>query len=101
MTEIDTNPKPTSGKGKPFFDRADQVAETGNWDFAIEMLLLGIAKEPTNMQRGHQRLREVAMQRKVSKGKPAGMLEKMKHKPSKDPLESLVNAEWLMSRDPA
>lgn len=90
-----------NGKGKPFFDRADQVAETGNWDFAVEMLLLGIAKEPQNLQRGHHRLREVAMQRKMSGGKGPGFMDKMKRKPSKDPLESLINAEWLMSRDPA
>ncbi len=89
------------GKGKPFFDRADQVAETGNWDFAIEMLLLGVAKEPENIPRGHQRLREVGLQRKMSKGKAAGMMDKMKHKPSKDPMESMLNAEWLMARDPA
>lgn len=90
-----------NGKGRPFFERADQVAETGNWDFAIEMLLLGIQKEPENLQRGHHRLREVAMQRKMSGGKPAGMMEKMKRKPTKDPIESLINAEFLMSRDPS
>jgi tetratricopeptide (TPR) repeat protein len=89
------------GKGKPFFDRANQVAESGNWDFAIEMLLLGIAKEPENLLRGHHRLREVAMQRKMSGGKPAGFMGKMKRKSTKDPMESLINAEWLMSRDPS
>ena len=36
----------TAGKGKAFFDRGDQVAETGNWDFAIEMYLQGIGRDP-------------------------------------------------------
>ena len=42
------------GKGQAFFDRADQVAETGNWDFAIEMYLQGIEREPDNIERGHE-----------------------------------------------
>lgn len=91
----------TTGKGKPFFDRADQVAETGNWDFAIEMYLQGIAREPEAMERGHRRLREVALARKASGGKPAGFFEKMKHKADKDPVTNLVNAEWQMSREPS
>ena len=89
-----------TGKGKPFFDRADQVAETGNWDYAIEMYLQGIAREPEELQRGHHKLREAALQRKAAGGKGAGFLDKMKRKPDKDPVESLVNAEWLMSREP-
>lgn len=87
-------------KGKPFFDRADQIAETGNWDYAIEMYLQGIAREPEELERGHHKLREVALQRKAAGGGGAGFFDKMKRKATKDPAESLVNAEWLMSRDP-
>jgi len=95
-----TDNGPTTGKGKPFFDRADQVAETGNWDYAIEMYLQGIAREPEAMERGHHKLREVALMRKAAGGKPAGMLERRKHRANKDPITNLVNAEWNMSRDP-
>ena len=70
---------PTGKGGKAFFDRADQVAETGNWDFAIELYIEGIQREPGNIQRGHQPLREVALKRTASGGKPAGFMEK--HKP--------------------
>ncbi len=41
---------PTGKGGKAFFDRADQVAETGNWDFAIELYIEGIQREPGNIQ---------------------------------------------------
>ncbi|MFW6154286.1 MAG: tetratricopeptide repeat protein [Planctomycetota bacterium] len=90
----------TKGKGDPFFDRADQIVETGNWDFAIEMYLQGIAKEPEAIERGLEKLRAVALMRKASGGKPAGFMEKLKHKPDKDPLTSLTNALWLISREP-
>lgn len=96
MTQTGNSP----GKGKAFFDRADQVAETGNWDFAIEMYLQGIQREPENIDRGHKPLREVSLMRTAKGGKSAGMMEKMKHGPSKDPLTSLINAEYLMAKEP-
>ncbi|MCK4601377.1 MAG: hypothetical protein KAU28_02855, partial [Phycisphaerae bacterium] len=90
MTEADRQPAPSSGKGKAFFDRADQVAETGNWDFAIEMYIEGIRREPDNIERGHHPLREVAMKRLAQGGKKAGMIEQLKHRPGKDPIASLT-----------
>ncbi|MHC4294325.1 MAG: tetratricopeptide repeat protein [Planctomycetota bacterium] len=89
-----------AGKGKVFFDRADQVAETGNWDFAIELYLEGIQREPGNIQRGHQPLREVALKRKVQGGKSAGMIEALKRRGGKDPAENLANAEYLLAKEP-
>lgn len=100
MADVESKPKPTPGKGKAFFDRADQVAETGNWDFAIQMYLEGIRREPANLERGHQPLRDVAMKRKMQGGKPAGLTEGIKRRPGKDPIESLINAEYLLSKDP-
>ena len=52
-----------AGKGSQFFTRGDQVSETGNWDFAIQMYLEGIRREPENLERGHVRLRKVALVR--------------------------------------
>lgn len=96
MTEQDN-----ASKAKPFFDRAAQIVETGNWDYAIEMYLQGISRDPSDIERGHEKLREASLARKANGGKKPGFLEAMKRKPGKDPLENLVNAEWLMSRDPA
>ena len=90
----------TAGKGTVFFDRADQVAETGNWDFAIELYLEGIRREPDNIARGHQPLRKVSMVRKVQGGKPAGMMDGLKHRSGKDTATNLVNAEYLLAKDP-
>jgi len=100
MTNVESKPAPGSGKGKAFFDRGDEVADTGNWDFAIQMYLEGIRREPWNVQRGHQPLREVALKRKASGGKGAGLFEQIKRKGGKGPDEVLVNAEYLLSKDP-
>ncbi|MDY7010071.1 MAG: tetratricopeptide repeat protein [Planctomycetota bacterium] len=90
----------SSGKGKAFFDRGDQVAETGNWDFAIQMYLEGIRREPGNIERGHGPMRNVSLNRKVQGGKPAGFMEAMKRRGGKEPIDVLVNAEFLLAKDP-
>lgn len=91
---------PNAGKGKAFFERADQVAETGNWDFAIEMYLEGITREPENLERGHKPLRKVALSRKAQGGKAAGMIDQLKRRAVKDPVQTLVNMEYMLSKDP-
>lgn len=100
MASAESKSSPSAGKGKAFFDRADQVAGTGNWDFAIEMYLEGIAREPDNMDRGHTPLRKVSINRKAQGGKAAGMIDQLKHRPGKDPIQNLVNAEYLLAKDP-
>jgi tetratricopeptide (TPR) repeat protein len=90
----------TTDKGKAFFDRAEQVAATGNWDFAIEMYLEGIQREPGSVEQGHQPLREVALKRKAQGGKGPGVLEQLKRRQGKDPVLNLVNAEHLLAKDP-
>lgn len=100
MTQADTKQRPSSGKGKAFFDRADQVAGTGNWDFAVEMYVEGINREPENLERGHKRLRDVALKRKAQGGKGPGMMEQLKRRPGKDPHTNLVNASYLLAKEP-
>jgi tetratricopeptide (TPR) repeat protein len=100
MTETNTQASPTPGKGKAFFDRADQVGETGNWDFATELYIEGIRREPGNLERGYKPLRDVSLKRKAKGGKGAGMFEQLKRRPSKDPTESLVNALHLLAKEP-
>ena len=98
-----TTPDPTleeQGKGKAFFDRADQVAETGEADYAIEMYVEGIKREPSNVERGHQPLREVALRRKLAGGKGLGLRETLKYGSSKDLKENLANAAFILAKDP-
>jgi len=100
MAEMESQDRSDAGRGKAFFDRADEVAETGNWEFAIELYLEGVRREPGNVPRGHQHLREVSLRRKLQGGKPAGKVAQIKRRPGKDPLENLINAEYLLAKNP-
>ena len=99
MAQNDSEPaKP--GKGKAFFERADEVAETGNWDFAIEMYIEGIRREPTNVEQGYQPLREVSLKRKAQGGKGPGLRDKVKNRPGKDHVDNLAKACHLLAKEP-
>lgn len=99
MAQTQAGSKP-SGDGKAFFERAEQVAETGNWDFAIEMYLQGIQREPDNIERGHQPMREVSLKRKALGGKGPGIKDRLFGKGDKSPMGALINAEYLLSKEP-
>ena len=86
-------------KAETFFQRARTVADTGNYDYAIEMYLQGLNMDPDSVD-AHQALRDVSMRRKVSGGKPLGMLQAMKLRSGKDDKEALLNAEKLLAYDP-
>lgn len=82
---------------KKFFDYAHQVAGTGNFDYAIEMFIQGLDKDPEDVAE-HQNLREASLKRKASGGKPLGMFAKPK--PSKDDKQNMLNAEKMLAYDP-
>lgn len=82
---------------KKFFDYAHQVAGTGNFDYAIEMFINGLEKDPEDVAE-HQNLREASLKRKASGGKPLGMFAKPK--PSKDDKQNMLNAEKMLAYDP-
>jgi tetratricopeptide (TPR) repeat protein len=108
MTDVNTpttaaNPNEGPGKGRAFFDRAKTVAATGNYDYAIQMYVSGLDREPFNVAE-HQALREVALTRKVKGGKAGGgfaglMGPKLPYK-GKTPKEALLNAESVLAKDP-
>ncbi len=100
MPDTDAKDTKQPGKGASFFQRAEEVAETGNWDFAIEMYLEGISREPDNLERGHKPLREVSLNRKVQGGKGPGMKETLKRRKGRDDTENLINAEYLLAKEP-
>jgi tetratricopeptide (TPR) repeat protein len=103
-TAVAPDPNEGPGKGKAFFDRARTVAATGNFDYAIEMAIQGLNREPFNVAE-HQALREVSMRRKIAGGKSGGGLlgalgggVKMPFK-GKTPKEAMLNNEFTLSRD--
>jgi tetratricopeptide (TPR) repeat protein len=87
-------------KAEKFFDYGRKSADTGNFDYAIELFLQGLAIDPENTD-AHQQLRDISLKRKASGGKDLGMMAKMKlKKTSKEDKENLLNAEKLLAYNP-
>ena len=93
-------PEEDRKKAQRFFEQGQKVANTGNFDYAIEMYLQGLGVDPENTE-AHQQLRDISLKRKASGGKSLGMFEKMKlKKTSKEDKENLLNAEKVLCYDP-
>jgi tetratricopeptide (TPR) repeat protein len=93
-------PEEDRRKAQVFFDRGRTVADTGNYEYAIDMYVEGLKYDPESVE-AHTALREIAMRRKASGGKAMGMIDRMKlAKESKDDKQNLLNFEKLVSYDP-
>ena len=87
-------------RAKAFFEKAEKVARTGNFDYAIDMYLEGLRYWPDALKEGHLPLTELAMQRKARGGRKPSMVERVKRLHGKTPLEQMLNAEYLFIKDP-
>ena len=87
-------------KAQAFFSRADIIASKGQYDFAIEMYLSGLAFDPDTVS-VHRALRTIALRRKANGGKGKGLTQSMRlRRPTKDDLEAFLNYERLWTFDP-
>lgn len=90
-----------TARASVFFDKAQKVAEKGNYDYAIDMYLEGLRNAPDATKAGHIKLRELGMKRAEKNGKKPSMMEKVKAlKSKKDPLDQMLSAEMLLAKDP-
>ncbi len=89
-----------AAKAKAFFDKAAKLAETSNFDYAIDMYLQGLRYAPDALHEGHLPLFELALHRQGKSGKRPGVVEKMTHLRGKTPLDQMLNAEYLLTKDP-
>lgn len=85
-------------KAKRFFEHAQTVADTGNYDYAIECWVNGLRHDPDNIGQ-HQALYDAAKRRKVKGGKKAGFSEKLKGG-GKSSIDKMLHAEMLLAKDP-
>jgi tetratricopeptide (TPR) repeat protein len=89
-----------AAKARAFFDKAAKVAETDNFDYAIDMYLQGLRYAPDALMEGHLPLCELAMHRQGHKGRKPSVMDKVKHLGGKTPLAQMLNAEYLFVKDP-
>ena len=87
-------------KARAFFDRAEEVASTSNFDYGIDLYLEGLQLSPDALEDGHIPLRRLALKRQGNGGKKPTMMEKMKRVKAKGPKEDMLNAEFLLAKDP-
>jgi tetratricopeptide (TPR) repeat protein len=97
MQEMDNEELASAGV---FFERAQEAAESGNFDYAIEMYLGGLNCAPDALEEGHLPLCELALHRRGKGGQKPSMMERVKRLRGKTPLEQLLNAEYLFAKDP-
>jgi tetratricopeptide (TPR) repeat protein len=86
-------------KAEVFFDRARSVADTGNYEYAIEMYLQGLNFDPESTKT-HTTVREMGLIRKSRGGKPLGMFDKPKLKKGDDKHNMLAH-EKMLAYDPS
>ena len=87
-------------KARAFFERAEEVVATDNFDYAIEMYLEGLRLCPDALEDGHAPLRKLALIRQGKGGKKPSTMDKLKHRGGKGLLEEMLNASYLMAKDP-
>lgn len=88
-------------KARQWFQRAKTVADSRNYDYALEAYIGGLKVWPEAVEEGHKLLRAVSVMRKQTGGKPLGFLESRKYSTGgKDPLQNMLNAEFLWANDP-
>jgi tetratricopeptide (TPR) repeat protein len=100
VSEIEKDPYDIAlSKARAFFQRAEEVASTNNFDYAIELYLDGLRLSPDALEDGHAPLRQLGLIRQGRGGKKPSMIEKVKRLKGKSPLEKMLNAEYLMAKD--
>ncbi len=87
-------------KARAFFTRAEEVASTDNFDYAIDLYMDGLRFAPDALEDGHIPLRRLALIRQGKGGKKSSMFEVLRKKGGKTPLDEMLNAEFLLAKDP-
>src|SRR5262249_54118186 len=88
-------------KARQWFKRAATLREQRNYDYAIESIIQALEIWPEAGEEGHLPLWSLAVQRQQAGGKKPGMMDEMKRSMTdKDTRKALLNAEWLIARDP-
>ena len=85
-------------KAARFFDHARVVADSRNYDYAIECYIDGLRFDPGNIA-AHESLHDAALKRRVGGGRGARLAEKFKTG-GKGAVDRLLHAEMLWAKDP-
>ena len=76
------------------------MAASDNFDYAISLYLDGLHYCPDALEDGHAPLRRLALIRQGKGGGKPSMLERVKHLKGKLPVDEMLNAEFLLAKNP-
>ncbi len=84
---------------EPLFEKARQAAQSDDFDAAIELFLQALRADPENVA-AHIELRDIALARRQRGGIGPTVEDKKRLNRSQTPLERMLDAEYLLARDP-
>lgn len=88
-------------KARKWFDRARDLGDKKQFDYAIEYYVNGLEFWPDAVEEACKPLHGCAVARKQTGGKKPGFTDTLKRSLSdKNPKQALVNAFWLFGHDP-
>jgi tetratricopeptide (TPR) repeat protein len=88
-------------RARQWFAKAQDLRERRDYDYAIECYINGLNYWTEAVEEGHMPLWSLAVQRHQAGGKKPTMMEGLKRSMTgKDPRQCLLNAEYLMAKDP-
>lgn len=100
MAAAEQNEQEALDRASAFFERAEKVAESDNFDYAIELFLDGLCCAPDEVEKGHKALRHAALIRQGKGGRKPSISERLKKGRAKTPLDQMLNTEYLLAKDP-
>jgi len=100
MAQMNVDNGGALAKARAFFERAEQVAATNNFEYAIDMYLEGLRLAPDALEQGHKPLRYISLVRQGNGGKKPSVVDKLKRSHARDTLQQMLNAEYLLAKDP-
>jgi len=99
MVESDINGD--LGQASVLFDKAGKAGESDDFDAAIDLYIEGLRIRPNAVDQGHARLRELSARRHSKKRPKASAAEAAERLGvGKTPLDRMLNAEYLLAKDP-
>lgn len=98
---IEPGKETTLASAQLFFDKGARAATGGSFDYAIEMYLEGLRRDPEALEDGHLALARIGLQRQGHGGKKPSMVDRAKGLRARTPLDQMLNAEYLWSKDPS
>lgn len=94
-------PEELRKRAKAWFDRGTTVADTRNYDYAIECYVTGLGFWPEAIAEAYDPLTELSLQRMNAGGKKPSLKETFtKGFNGKDRKANLLNAVFLLAKDP-